>query len=89
VLDGPWDGRRLNADLVDGPSPTAFNTRSDPEVVRTASWAVDLGRASFQWTFPARSLTLLQLAGNGAVRDHRAKPPISELAAGPGLFKRS
>ena len=72
VLDGPWDGRQLNADLIDGPSPTAFNTRSDPEVVRATLWTVGLGRGSFQWTFPPHSLTLLQLAGSAPVRDHGA-----------------
>ncbi len=72
VLDGPWDGRQLHADLIDGPSPTAFNTRSDPEVVRATLWTVGLGRGSFQWTFPPHSLTLLQLAGSAPVRDHGA-----------------
>jgi alpha-L-arabinofuranosidase len=88
---------RLSVSVVRDPR-MGSRRRSEPdrlqhalrsEVVRTASWAGDLGRGSFQWTFPAHSLTLVRLAGDAAARDHRAKPPISELAAGPGLFERS
>jgi alpha-N-arabinofuranosidase len=67
VLDGPWYPGRLNAYVLDGPSPTAFNTRAHPEVVRTTSSVVAVGRRSFHWTFPAHSVTLLQLASNAPV----------------------
>jgi hypothetical protein len=61
VLDGPWYPRRLNADLLDGPSPIAFNTLSRPEAVRVTSTGAEVGRRSFPWWFPAHSATLLQM----------------------------
>ncbi len=52
----------VQAELLDGPSPTAYNTPVHPAAVRITSYAALVAGNQFDWRFPAHSVTLLRLA---------------------------
>jgi hypothetical protein len=55
-------GRDMLASVLDGPSPLAYNTLAHPAEVGTFTRFVVLrAKHDFWWTFPAHSVTLLQL----------------------------
>jgi alpha-L-arabinofuranosidase len=55
-------GRHMLASVLDGPSPLAYNTLAHPAEVGTFTRFVVLrAKHDFWWTFPAHSVTLLQL----------------------------
>ena len=62
VLEGFEHSRSLLVALPDGPSATAYNTGSYPREVKTTLRRQRVGPGSFTWTFPAHSVTLLQLS---------------------------
>jgi len=61
--------------LLDGPSPTAYNTTSAPDKVRIEPATAEVGTGDFSWTFPAHSVTLLELS---------RQPPEFLAAGGSG-----
>ncbi|MGC8627106.1 MAG: alpha-L-arabinofuranosidase C-terminal domain-containing protein [Acidimicrobiales bacterium] len=52
---------QVDASVLDGPSPTAYNTPARPDLVHVTSYATPLTGKHFYWRFPAHSLTLLRL----------------------------
>ncbi len=73
-VQGPLgQGCMLRASVLDGATPTSYNTPDRPALVtvRTSTTTVRCG--SFHWVFPAHSLSLLQLSA----------VPAPLLAAGP------
>jgi len=67
VLTGLCHGDWLQVSVLDGPSPTAYNTRAHPDLVTLANSTFRLGKGNFDWTFPAHSVTLLQISPNPTV----------------------
>jgi alpha-N-arabinofuranosidase len=61
VLEDFGHARWLRAYVLDGPGPTAYNAASGPGEVRVEESSVKLSAGGFTWTFPAHSLTLLEL----------------------------
>jgi alpha-L-arabinofuranosidase len=60
----PWhiaQPRYVKATVLDGPTPTAFNTYTEPDNVETKTSTFEVGQHYFVWDFPAHSLTLLQM----------------------------
>jgi alpha-L-arabinofuranosidase len=51
----------LSASLLDGPSPTAYNTSAQPSTVASKTTLFGSPKDNFDWTFLAHSLTLLEL----------------------------
>jgi alpha-L-arabinofuranosidase len=51
----------VTATVLDGPSPTAFNTLASPSTVTTVTRTVEETSRQFSWTFPAHSVTLLEM----------------------------
>jgi len=51
----------VTATVLDGPSPTAFNTTASPATVTTVTRTVEETSPQFSWTFPAHSVTLLEM----------------------------
>jgi alpha-N-arabinofuranosidase len=65
VLDGRTGTGQLQACVLDGPSPTAYNTAAVPDEVSTRCTTAHVGKRMFNWRFPAHSVTLLRtLTGN-------------------------
>jgi alpha-L-arabinofuranosidase len=73
-IEGMSHQRRVHTVLLDGASPTAYNTPEDPDSVTTVARTAEVGNGDFSWTFPAHSVTLLQVA----------QQPPEFLAAGGG-----
>lgn len=61
VIDGLAYGGRAHVLVLDGPSPTSYNTPLQPGLVRTQARAAELKSGGFSWTFPAHSVSLLEL----------------------------
>ena len=61
VLDGFRHSSWLRAYMLDGPGATAYNTASHPQEVTTTTKTAEVGSGDFAWTFPAHSVSLLQL----------------------------
>ncbi len=74
TVDGELHKSRVHVLLLDGPSPTAFNTPANPDNVTTVSTSAEVGNTDFFWTFPAHSITMLQLS----------RQPPEFVAAGKG-----
>jgi alpha-L-arabinofuranosidase len=74
VIDGLLHKSRVRAWVLDGPSPTAYNTPGQPDNVTTVARSADVGNGDFSWRFPAHSVTMLQLL----------RQPPEFLAAGDG-----
>jgi alpha-L-arabinofuranosidase len=74
VIEGELHKSEVHSLLLDGPSPTAYNTAEKPDNVTTVARTADVGSGDFFWTFPAHSVTMLQLS--------RQAPEL--LAAGAG-----
>jgi alpha-N-arabinofuranosidase len=55
----------MTVSVLDGPSTTAYNTFSRPRLVTVVTRVTAVRGRNLSWTFPAHSLTLLQL-GQGA-----------------------
>jgi alpha-N-arabinofuranosidase len=51
----------MTVSVLDGPSTTAYNTFSRPRLVKVATRVTRVRGRNLTWTFPAHSLTLLQL----------------------------
>jgi alpha-L-arabinofuranosidase len=51
----------VTATVLNGPSPTAFNTAASPATVTTVTRTVEETKREFSWTFPAHSVTLLEM----------------------------
>jgi alpha-L-arabinofuranosidase len=51
----------VTATLLNGPSPTAFNTAASPATVTTVTRTVLETNREFSWIFPAHSVTLLEM----------------------------
>ena len=62
LLGGFRHSRSVRALVLDGPSATAYNTAPHPREVTTTAITKEVGIGSFTWTFPAHSVTLLQLS---------------------------
>ena len=73
-IDGIIHKDRVHVELLDGQSPTAYNTPAYPDSVTTVASTAEVGNGDFSWTFPAHSITLLQLS----------RQPPEFLAAGAG-----
>jgi alpha-L-arabinofuranosidase len=73
-IDGIIHKDRVHVELLDGQSPTAYNTPTHPDSVTTVASTAEVGNGDFSWTFPAHSITLLQLS----------RQPPEFLAAGAG-----
>ena len=73
-INGVLHKSRMHVLLLDGPSPTAYNTPENPDNVTTVSTTAEVGNGDFFWTFPAHSITMLQLS----------RQPPEFLAAGKG-----
>lgn len=52
----------MTVSVLDGPSTTAYNTFSRPRLVQVTTRVTQVGSRNLSWTFPAHSLTLLQLS---------------------------
>jgi alpha-L-arabinofuranosidase len=74
TVDGLLHKSLAHVVVLDEPNPTAYNTPEDPDSVTTVASTAQVGNGEFPWTFPAHSLTMLQLP--------RQAPEF--LAAGPG-----
>lgn len=74
IVDGVLHKGRVHALLLDGPSPTAYNTPAHPDNVTTVASTAEVGTGDFSWMFPAHSVTMLQLL----------RQPPEFLAAGNG-----
>jgi alpha-L-arabinofuranosidase len=61
VVDGMFHESRAHVSLLDGPSPTAYNTPSGPDRVSTQVSTAPVGNGDFSWLFPSHSVSLLQL----------------------------
>ncbi len=61
VIDGLAYGGRAHVLVLDGPSPTSYNTPSQPGLVSTQASTAQLSGGEFSWTFPAHSVSLLEL----------------------------
>lgn len=72
-LEGWQHTTRVRAYVIDGPSPLAYNTPWDPRVVTVTAGSSDVPAGAFKWTFPAHSLSLLQMG--------TTKPVGAELLA--------
>lgn len=62
LLQGWRHARWLTDYTLDGASPTSLNTTSDPDAVATSWFTRQVGAGNFDYTFPAHSLSLLQLS---------------------------
>ena len=51
----------VTATVLNGPSPTAFNTSANPTTVTTVTRTVQETSRQFSWIFPAHSVTLLEM----------------------------
>jgi alpha-N-arabinofuranosidase len=71
----------LTASVLDGPSPTAYNSFSQPDKVGITTLRATVQKGSFWWTFPAHSVTLLVLGPGWPVTSSR---PTSIVAMGGG-----
>jgi alpha-N-arabinofuranosidase len=74
VIEGELHKSQVHSLILDGPSPTAYNTAEKPDNVTTVARTADVGSGDFFWTFPAHSVTMLQLS----------RQPPELLAAGAG-----
>jgi len=54
-------GGRARVLVLDGPGPTSFNTPSQPGLVDTQATTAEITSGEFSWTFPAHSVSLLEL----------------------------
>lgn len=63
VFRGARHGRHLTVALLDGPSPTAYNTVAHPTTVRTTWRSLEVGIGPLAWSFPAHSVSLLTFEG--------------------------
>jgi len=61
AFDGLTNTGQLQAWVLDGPSPTAYNTPAAPAEVSTTYTTVHVGKGTFNWRFPAHSVTLLRM----------------------------
>ena len=75
----------LTARLLDGPSPTAYNTLDQPDEVGITTLRGTVHNRGFEWTFPAHSVTLLELAGSWP---NTSPPPTSIVAMGRPLPRK-
>ena len=62
AIEGVLHKSRVHFLLFDGPSPTAYNTPETPDNVSTLAGSAEVGNGDFSWTFPAHSITMLQLS---------------------------
>jgi hypothetical protein len=60
-LSGKKSFGQVDASVLDGPSPTAYNTPVHPDLVHVTSYAEPATGRQLYWRFPAHSLTLLRL----------------------------
>ncbi len=51
----------VTATVLNGPSPTAFNTSANPTTVTSVTRTVQETSRQFSWIFPAHSVTLLEM----------------------------
>lgn len=68
LLEGLRHSSWLKALVLDGPSATAYNTPLHPREVTTTVVKKDVGVGGFRWTFPAHSVTLLNLSVTSGAR---------------------
>jgi alpha-L-arabinofuranosidase len=61
ITDGLTYGGPARVLLLDGPSPTSFNTPSHPGLVKTRVTTAEIQSGEFSWTFPAHSVSLIEL----------------------------
>ncbi len=61
-IDGMVHKDRVHVVVLDGQNPTAYNTPAHPDSVTTAASSAEVGNGDFSWTFPAHSVTLLQVS---------------------------
>jgi alpha-L-arabinofuranosidase len=73
-VDGTLLKKRVHVVVLDGLSPTAYNTPAHPDSVTTVASTAVVRSSDFSWTFPAHSVTLLQMS----------RQPPEYLAAGAG-----
>jgi alpha-L-arabinofuranosidase len=76
-IEGLLHRSQARETLLDGPDATAYNTPPHPDSVTTETATVEVGNGDFSWTFPAHSVTLLQLS----------RQPPEFLAAGGGQLR--
>jgi alpha-L-arabinofuranosidase len=60
-LAGIMHGRRASVLTLNGPGATSYNTPSHPNSVTTNKSKTSVGKGSFTYTFPAHSVTLIEL----------------------------
>jgi hypothetical protein len=60
-LGYPTAPSNMTVSVLDGPSTTSYNTFSRPRLVKVATRVTRVRGRNLSWTFPAHSLTLLQL----------------------------
>ena len=65
-INGVLHKSRVHVLLLDGPSPTVYNTPENRDSVTTVSSTAEVGNGDFFWTFPAHSITMLQLSRTAA-----------------------
>jgi alpha-N-arabinofuranosidase len=75
----------LSASLLDGPSPTAYNSFGQPDEVGITAGRGTVQKGSFWWTFPAHSVTLLELGASSPII---LPQPTSIVAMGPPVPRR-
>ncbi len=61
VVAGLSHKTSVQVSVLDGPSATSFNTRAHPRAVVTTESLATVPSGRFDWTFPAHSVSLLQL----------------------------
>jgi alpha-N-arabinofuranosidase len=82
-LEGTVHNGYMSATLLDGPDALAYNTDYQPRAVTTRSTRVWVGERNFSWTFPAHSVTLLQLQTRRAHRPARPRASAKRLSRSP------
>jgi alpha-L-arabinofuranosidase len=68
VLDAFGHSPQLAATVLDGASPEASNSVAQPDEVTTTCTTHHVAKGDFTWTFPAHSLSLLEVPLEGGAR---------------------
>jgi alpha-N-arabinofuranosidase len=65
AVTGVGTGGRADVTTLDGPSALSYNTAAAPNTVATHTSSATVHNGAVSLTFPAHSITLLQLSGHG------------------------
>lgn len=63
-LSGRHHGKSASVLTLNGPSATSINTPADSSLVALAKSKLSVGTGTFDYDFPAHSLTLIELNGD-------------------------